>query len=108
MPFYDRRCVPCGLVTGTDLYEPLNAENPACPTCGASTERIAAPYAAQSDDIPGGVEIRHGLCNPDGSPRRYYSKTEMTREAKRRGLMNLVEHIPSRGSDKNANTQRWV
>lgn len=39
-----------------------------------------------TDDIPGGVEIRHGLCNEDGTPRRYYSKTDIRREANRRGL----------------------
>ena len=60
------------------------------------------------DDIPGGVEVRNGICNEDGSPRRYYSKTEMKREAEARGLVNHVEHIPDKGSDKNAHTQRWV
>jgi hypothetical protein len=61
------------------------------------------------DDIPGGVEIRHGLADPvTGEPVRYYSKSEMRREAKRRGLINLVEHVPQRGSDKSPHTVRWV
>ena len=62
------------------------------------------------DEIPGGVEIRHGLCNPDGTPRRYYSHSEMKAEAKRRGLVNRVEHVtnPRSGSDKNPHTVRWV
>lgn len=30
-----------------------------------------------ADSIPGGVEIKHGICNEDGTPRRYYSKSEM-------------------------------
>ena len=38
------------------------------------------------DGIPGGIEIKHGLCNPDGTPRRYYSMTEIKQEANRRGL----------------------
>lgn len=60
------------------------------------------------DEIPGGVEIKNGLCNPDGTPRRYYSRSEIAREAKRRGLVNAVEHIASPGSDRNKHTQRWV
>jgi hypothetical protein len=42
------------------------------------------------DDIPGGLEIANGLCNEDGTPRRYYSRTEIDREAKRRGYENHV------------------
>ena len=38
------------------------------------------------DEIPGGLEIKHGLCNPDGSPRKYYSKTEIYQEANKRNL----------------------
>lgn len=38
-----------------------------------------------TDEIPGGIEIRHGICNPDGTPKRYYSKTEIKRAANERG-----------------------
>jgi hypothetical protein len=38
------------------------------------------------DDIPGGLEIHHGLCNEDGSPRTYYSRSEIRRECEARGL----------------------
>lgn len=38
------------------------------------------------DDIPGGLEVKHGLCNPDGSPRKFYSKTEIRRAANEAGL----------------------
>jgi hypothetical protein len=44
------------------------------------------------DDIPGGIEIRHGLCNEDGTPRRYYSKSEIAKEAARRGLKDANFH----------------
>jgi hypothetical protein len=64
--------------------------------------------AVIGDDIPGGVLIEHGLVNADGSPRRYYSKSEMAAEAKRRGLLNLVEHKGTRGSDRSPHTTRWV
>lgn len=61
-----------------------------------------------TDDIPGGVEIAHGICNEDGTPRRYYSKSSMTAEAKRRGLINYVVHRPERGSDRSPHTSRWI
>jgi hypothetical protein len=60
------------------------------------------------DDIPGGREIRHGLCNEDGSPRTYYTKSEIAKEAKRRGLSNHVTHVTEPGTDKNKWTSRWV
>jgi hypothetical protein len=63
-----------------------------------------------ADDIPGGIDIPHALCNEDGSPRRYYSKSEIAREAKKRGWVNCVEHVPDpkSGSDKSKHTTRWV
>lgn len=60
------------------------------------------------DEIPGGVLIEHGICNEDASPRRYYSKSEMAAEAKRRGLVNFVRHVGEKGSDKSPHTTRWV
>ena len=39
-----------------------------------------------TDDIPGGLLVEHGLCNDDGSPRRYDSKSAIRAEAKARGL----------------------
>lgn len=44
-----------------------------------------------SDDIPGGLTIAHGLCNEDGTPRTYYSWTEINAHAKAKGLMNWGE-----------------
>jgi hypothetical protein len=95
-------------------HETLNVllpfgERPAC-HCGATTEILWAgkSHCVIADDIAGGVEIRHGLCNADGSPRKYYTHSEMRAEAKRRGFTNHVEHIGSRGSDKNPNTTRWI
>ena len=68
--------------------------------CGGDYLRSWRPGSTAKvipDDIPGGVEVRNGLCNEDGSPRRYYSKSDMKREAESRGLVNHVEHIPDRG-----------
>jgi len=39
------------------------------------------------DDIPGGVLIEHGLCNADGSARRFDSRSAIRREAAAKGLM---------------------
>jgi hypothetical protein len=80
------------------------------PFCkGDPTAHAPMRGAVIPDDIPGGVLIEHGICNEDGSPRRYYSKSEMAAEAKRRGLVNMVRHVPdSRDSDKSAQTTRWV
>ena len=47
--------------------------------------RRAAPVI-WVDDIPGGVDIAHGLCHPDGTPRRYYSRSEIKAAAAAKGL----------------------
>lgn len=75
-------------------------EWPFCPHGQGKTNVIG-------DDIPGGVLIYHGLCNEDGSPRRYYSKSEMEKEAKRRGLVNMVRHVTAPGTDKSKHTKKW-
>lgn len=86
-----------------------NGETPSCRECGAATKRLYSSSAAViGDDIPGGMLIKHGICNEDGTPRRYYSKSEMAKEAARRGLRQKVEHISSPGTDKNKHTQRFV
>lgn len=98
----DIRCTSCEY-RNYDVWAEAG-EYPACPTCGSPTERLWTKTARViGDDIPGGVLIEHGLCNPDGSPRRYYSHTEMAREAKRRGLVNVVRHI-----DGSPHTTRWI
>lgn len=43
-------------------------------------------FEVLGDSFPGGYWVRHGLCNPDGTPRRYDSMTELKREANKRGL----------------------
>lgn len=68
-------------------------------------------HTVVGDEIPGGVLIKHGICNEDGTPRRYDSKTEIRREAAKRGLVwggDHATHVPSRGSDKSPHTSRWI
>lgn len=53
--------------------------------CPLEARREAA--VVRPDDIPGGLVVEHGLCHPDGTPRTYYSRSEMRREAAERGLV---------------------
>lgn len=66
--------------------------------------------SAISDEIPGGILIKNGLVNSDGSPKRWYSHSAMKAEAKRLGIVNRVEHVPNpaSGSDKSKHTTRWI
>lgn len=52
-----------------------------CPRCKLEGDPPIgyAPFVI-GDDIPGGVEIKHGVCWPDGTPRKFYSKSSI-REA---------------------------
>lgn len=101
-------CAKCGRKDAPLLwdYDPV----PEC--CGQRMERdfstAVRAHSVIGDDIPGGIEIRHGLCNPDGTPKRYYSKTEIKEAERRTGWVNHVEHVPMRGSDKSPHTSRWV
>lgn len=120
---YDRQCPECQYEL-IDCLEPVAdvaGHNPdvshfptapivLCPNCQTETERIFSARAPNiiPDDIPGGVLIRHGICNDDGTPRKYYSKSEMTRAAKEKGLINLVEHKTLPGTDKSPHTTRWI
>ena len=110
MRLIDTRCPGCSTVVIDVLLR--GAESlPACAQCGAQTERVYLPGglpAVHDDSIPGGVLIKNAICNPDGTPRRYYSHTEIRQEAARRGWTPHVEHIPKRGSDKSPHTTRWV
>lgn len=78
-------CGFTGGILGWDYNFPLP-----CPVCSALTElradsREKSP-GITTDSIPGGYEVRHGLVKEDGSPMKFYSRTDMKREANRRGL----------------------
>lgn len=128
MPIYDLRCNTCG-VTKVDVYETIEAPKRACDEripfqhyqdedgalvmgtmpCGGTMERVHLP--GKTSGVIGDecdVWIKHGICNEDGTPRHYRFKSEMRAEAKRRGLVNHVEHLGTRGGDKSKHTSRWV
>ena len=108
----DTLCPGCGDVH-PDVWVELGearALGP-CRRCGHERERLLRHAKAPGvvpDSIPGGYWVEHGLCNSDGTPRRYDSRSEMAREAKRRGLRLSVEHKGSEGSDKSVHTTRWT
>lgn len=79
-----------------------------CEKCQEPMTRWHRATAVRGDDIPGGIDIPHGICWPDGTPRRYYSHSEIAKEAKRLGWTNRVEHIPDRGKDTSRHTTRWI
>jgi hypothetical protein len=79
-----------------------------CRPChyGATPENKSA-YVV-TDEIPGGIEIKHGICNEDGTPKRYYSKSEIKRAAYEKNLF-IVGDTPKpnhRVADSNAQNKQ--
>lgn len=110
--------IPRATQRSTVKLDEANRDVGTCEKCGRDYGIGDWPFCphgrgvneALSDSIPGGVVIEHGLCNLDGTPRTYYSHSEIKKEAERRGFTNVVTHQPSSGSDKNkrGHTSRWV
>lgn len=102
------RCDPCDTQVvawrwGTDPA-------PRCVGCGALMA-VAARRFGESPAVIGDacdVTVEHGICWPDGTPRRYTSKVEMKRVADSLGLVLDVQHKPLPGSDKSPFTVRWT
>jgi hypothetical protein len=108
MPFYDKRCNKCEAIF-IDVLEPVETAPLIHSGCGGTIERAwigGVGSKVIGDEID--VTIRHGLCNADGSPRRFRSRTEMNKVAKERDLINRVEHLGSKGSDRSKHTTRWI
>lgn len=117
MPMYDLKCPLCQL-EAIDVLEPINSPQHPCPRCEGTMRRVWLTKfpAVISDSIRGGIMIRNGLCDENGQPVRYDSKSEMRRAAKEKGVQPRVEHIGDveAGSDKarkvngRAITSRWI
>lgn len=73
------------------------------PFCTGSAEDHAAVkrFAVHGDDIPGGLLVPHAICHDDGTPKRFYSKSEMAKEARAKGWV-LMGDTPKSTHD------RWV
>src|ERR1700681_3513258 len=103
---YDRKCPSCGAEL-IDCWEPLTPPEILC-VCGQPTQRAWLHNQVSgviSDECD--VWVKNGICNFDGTPRHYRFKSEMRAEAKRRGVVNHVEHVGLPGSDKSPHTSKW-
>lgn len=116
MPMYDYHCKQCGFEQIDVFRHSTEDKQLGCPNCAGgmmdrrtvtSGESAKAPGVID-DSIPGGILIKNGICNDDGTPKRYYSHTEIRKAAEAKHMVNKVEHIGARGSDKNKNTVRWI
>lgn len=109
MPVYDRICEKCGAVK-LDLMEPMHVTYELVCDCGGVMKRGFTQRSTTviPDSIPGGFLAKHGICEDDGTPKRYDSKSEMKAAAAARGLENMVRHVPLPGTDKSPHTVRWT
>jgi hypothetical protein len=87
---YRNRRRACGTCPWTGkLWSWSNAPAPACPDCGAATDEdveiLGVAPGVAADDIPGGLEVKHAICHPDGTPRKFYSKSEIRKAARAAG-----------------------
>lgn len=106
MPLYDLQCNGCN--KEWVRYSSIADRNLPCEECNSEVTQLFKASAVIGDDIPGGIWIKNGICNEDGTPRKYYSKSEIAAEAARRGLVNMVRHVPdSRSGDKSRHTTKW-
>lgn len=90
--FVDVECTTCGHQI-IDVYC-MVPDYPPCPLCQSPTSRLYLPSSVPTivgDDIPGGVVIQHGVCNEDGTPKKFYSHSDIRKEAEARGLINRPE-----------------
>ena len=90
MPFYDYQCRDCHY-EAIDVMAKMDERELPCPVCPYGTMerlwRLGAAIGDECDEV-----IEHGLCNFDGTPRRYRSKSEKAKVAKERGLTEYVVH----------------
>lgn len=108
---FDYKCNLCGREQ-LDVIAPSEDKTFSCSVDGCLGTMERAWLMGQGANHVHGdecdVQIRHGLCNPDGSPQRFRSKSAMKKEGQRRGYTNLVEHLSGRSGDRCKATQRFV
>lgn len=100
---YDQHCLDCG--HEWEITHGVPGVHPPCPVCYGPSERwYKGGYGVIGDDIPGGLWVE----NLGHKPVKVYSKSELKFEAEKRGLVQKVRHVGTKGSDKSSLTQRWV
>ena len=102
-------CPKCGVRIEKLLWdsEPL----PACPVCLVPYEIESLGFFAKAHTVIGDeidITVEHGICNPDGTPKRYTSKSDMRAAERALGLTNQVRHVGMPGSDKSPHTTRFA
>ena len=111
MPRYDVECTVCGheaevVAHWSDKWVPCRATLADGTVCGAETERVwkgKAP-AVIDDQLIGGAKF---IENLDVKPVWCESKTQLKREAKARGLVQVDRHACLPGTDKAKYTTKW-
>lgn len=114
-------CVVCDGIEHDILMDPQAIT--AC-ECGAPRVEIhwtvaksrgvdVAPASVVGDDIPGGLLIKHGICEENGDPKMYYTKSSIREAAKAKDMvwgMDYTKHVtnPKEGTDKNPHSVRCV
>lgn len=97
--FVDLQCPSCGKQFIDVFCVPPTYPN--CDVCppddllgGPHLIRLFLPTSSPTihgDSIPGGIEIKHGICHADGTPKKYYSHSEIHKAAKAKGYVNQPE-----------------
>jgi hypothetical protein len=98
-------------------FEHFSWESEGLPTCPECKEEVEIYYgrnffgpssAVIGDEID--IQIRHGICNDDGTPRRFRSKAEMRKVAREKGLVIYGEtpNLTSKQQEEEAEWQQNV
>lgn len=69
-------------------YQPDDVGEHGLYLCPLQPRRAAVVW---QDSIEGGIDIAHGLCHEDGTPKRYYSRTEIKRACDAKGVIPWTE-----------------
>lgn len=90
MKTFARRVFVCSTCNNRDVVWCWNTEPPPiCPDCyhEMAPEPVTTNLAPGviTDSIPGGLDVPHAICWPDGTPRRFYSKSEIRDTAREAG-----------------------
>ena len=103
MPRYSQHC--CACAWQDDIFVPVGT-HPPCPQCGGQTERLWSGTSAgvTQDSWEGGKTFE----NLGHDPVTLYSRSELKRELKARGLQEMVRHVPVPGSDRSPHTSNWA
>lgn len=107
MRLIDLKCPTCSRIQLDHLERDEDKTRPDC--CGTPMERVFLPTNRENvigDEID--VTIKNGLCNADGTPRRFRSRTELRKAEQKAGMTNYVRHLGTKSGDRSKHTTRWT